>query len=214
MACRLYFVRHGQSIGNLNGNFLGITDLDLSPLGYKQAQCTANYLKSIHIDAIYSSDLLRAHNTGKALADIKGLIIHDDKGLREIEAGLWENRAFDELAVEFKESYGTVWMYDVGNAKADEGESVAHLSDRVYETVKKIAEENDGKTVAVFSHATPIRAFFNRINGNTLDEMKNLPWASNASVSEAVYENGTFKPIRYSFDEFMGDIKTVLPKNC
>ncbi len=214
MSCRLLFIRHGQSIGNMNGNFLGITDLDLSPLGYKQAECTANYLEGISIDAIYSSDLMRAHNTGKALADRKGLNIIDDVGLREIEAGLWENRKFDELAVEFKSTYGTVWMHDIGNSGADGGETVAHLCDRVYNTVLKIAEENDGKTVAIFSHATPIRAFFNRINGGTLDDMKNVPWASNASVSEAEFDNGMFTPVRYSFDAFMGDIKTVLPKNC
>ncbi len=214
MGCRLFFIRHGQSIGNLMGNFLGITDLDLSPLGYKQAERTAEYLNEYKIDTIYSSDLLRAHNTGEALANKKGLTIIDNEGLREIYAGLWENQPFDDLAVRFAKSYGDVWMHDVGNASADEGESVAHLSDRVFDTVKKIAEENDGKTVAVFSHATPIRAFFNRIYGNTLDDMKNVPWASNASVSEAIYVDGKFTAVRYGFDEFMSDIKTVLPKNC
>ncbi len=214
MGCRMFFIRHGQSMGNLLGNFLGITDLDLSPLGYKQAECTANFLKNQKIDAIYSSDLLRAHNTGKALADIKGIEIVDDIGLRELYAGLWENRAFDELAVEFAESYGNVWINDVGNAAADDGESVDHLSDRVYKTIEKIAKENDGKTVAVFTHATPIRAFFSRIQGYTLNEMKNVPWASNASVSEAFYDGEKFKFVNYSRDDFMGDIKTVLPKNC
>ncbi len=214
MSCRMLFIRHGQSLGNLVGNFLGWTDMDLSPLGYDQAAKTAEFLKSEKIDKIYSSDLLRAHNTGKALADIKGLEIIDDLGLREIDAGLWEDVAFDELVVKFPESYGDLWINDIGNSGADEGESVAALSNRVFETIERIAMENDGKTVAVFSHATPIRAFFNRINGGTLDDMKNTPWASNASVSEAVYDNGVFKQIRYGFDDFMGDIATVLPKNC
>ena len=210
----MLFVRHGQSIGNLNGIFLGITDLDLSALGYEQAAITANFLKNEKIDAIYSSDLLRAYNTGKALADILKIEIVSDIGLREIYAGLWENQSFDGLTVKFPDSYGNVWINDIGNAVADEGESVSHLSDRVFDTIEKIAKQNMGKTVAIFSHATPIRAFFNRIYGNSIENIKNIPWASNASVSEAVYENGYFKAIRYGFDVFMGDIKTALPKNC
>ena len=39
MACTLLFIRHGQSLGNMVRSFLGHTDLDLSPLGYEQAQC-------------------------------------------------------------------------------------------------------------------------------------------------------------------------------
>ena len=37
----MIFVRHGQSLGNLNGEFLGHTDLDLSERGYMQAEKTA-----------------------------------------------------------------------------------------------------------------------------------------------------------------------------
>ena len=61
----MYFIRHGQSLGNQLGVFLGHTDLDLSELGYRQAACTAQYLKDIKIDKVYSSDLLRAENTLK-----------------------------------------------------------------------------------------------------------------------------------------------------
>lgn len=43
--------------------------------------------------------------------------------------------------------------------------------------------------------------------------MKNLHWAANASVSEAVYENGSFSVVRYSFSDYLGDMKTVLPSS-
>ena len=54
MACRLIFVRHGQSLGNKVRSFLGHTNLDLSELGYAQAELTGKYLKERKIDAIYS----------------------------------------------------------------------------------------------------------------------------------------------------------------
>ena len=210
----MLFVRHGQSLGNLTGRFLGITDLDLSPLGAVQARRTADYLKDEKIDVIYASDLIRACHTAQPLSEIKGLPIIKDKRLEEINAGLWENRTFDDLEKEFPESYEGVWLHDIGNSKADGGESVAHLTGRIYDAVHDIAMKNDGKTVAIFSHATPIRAFFCRIYGYSLSEMVKLPWPTNASVSEAVFESGKFEPVRYSYDEFMGELSTALPKNC
>ena len=51
-ATKIIIVRHGQSLGNLNKQFLGHTDLDLSDLGYKQAICTANHLKNEKIDIV------------------------------------------------------------------------------------------------------------------------------------------------------------------
>ena len=47
---KIILVRHGQSIGNQTRVFLGHTDLDLSELGYKQANATAEYLKNEKID--------------------------------------------------------------------------------------------------------------------------------------------------------------------
>ena len=57
---KIILIRHGESLGNANRTMLGHTDLDLSPLGYTQAETTANHLKNEKIDAIYSSDLIRA----------------------------------------------------------------------------------------------------------------------------------------------------------
>lgn len=200
-------------MGNLTGDFLGWTDLPLSPLGFKQAQKTAEYLNTQNIDKIYSSDLLRAYGTSLALSEIKGIEVIKEQKLREIFVGLWENRKFSDLEKEFPKTYG-VWKNDIGLSYADEGESVADMQKRVIEVVLKIAKDNDGKTVAVFTHATVIRALFCYAEGKELSEMKNVPWASNASVSELLIDNGNFKTVRYSVDGFLGDMKTVLPKNC
>ena len=71
----VYFIRHGQSEGNLKHLFLGHTDLDLTDLGRKQAERVGDFFKDIHVDAIYSSDLLRAYHTACPVAKAKGLEI-------------------------------------------------------------------------------------------------------------------------------------------
>lgn len=212
MACRLIFVRHGQSLGNKVRSFLGHTDLDLSPLGYAQAELTGKYLKDRQIDVIYSSDLIRAYHTSLPLSRYINITPVKNERLREIYAGEWENQLFDVLLTKRYDTYG-IWKENIGFAVPDGGESVWDLRNRIIKIVTEIAEENDGKTVAIFTHATPIRTFFSFVRGLSREEIKEIPWASNASVSEAVYENGKFSEISYSIDDFLGEISSTLPKS-
>lgn len=212
MACNLIFVRHGQSLGNKVRSFLGHTNLDLSEIGYAQAEMTGKYLKDRKIDAIYCSDLIRAYHTALPLAKYKNIVPEKRENLREIFAGEWENQLFDDLLINRKDSFG-IWKENIGFAVPDGGESVWDLRNRIIKEVTSIAEENDGKTVAIFTHATPIRTFFSFVRGMTREQIKDISWASNASVSEAFYENGKFTEVAYSIDDFLGEIISTLPKN-
>lgn len=210
MSCRILFIRHGQSLGNLNNLFLGHTDIDLSLLGYKQAEVVSEFLLKEKVDIIYSSDLQRAYNTSLPLAKKLGIKPILNKNLREMFAGEWENKKFDSLIECFPQSF-KIWRDDIGKSRPENGESAAELYERIVTEVKTITEKNGGKTIAVFTHATPIRAFFTYINEKNVMNMNNIPWPSNASVSEAVYINGEFKTVRYSYDEFLGAINSSFP---
>ena len=212
MSCKIYLVRHGQSLGNLNATFLGHTDLDLSLLGYSQAEQTCKYLEGKGIDVIYSSDLLRAFNTAGPLCKALGLEAIKNSNLREIYAGDWEGKTFDFLTENFHETY-SVWRNDIGNAEIDNGETVRDLYKRITDEIVKIANENDGKTVAIFTHATPIRAMYCFCNGLDATHMNDIGWCPNASVSEVDFDNGLFSMATYGFDEFLGDMGTKLPAN-
>lgn len=210
MSCKLLFIRHGQSLGNLNEVYLGHTDLDLSPLGVRQAEAVGDYLLNKHIDKVYCSDLLRAYHTSLPFCKESGIKPIKCTELREIFAGDWENQKFEYLINRYSKTYN-IWRTDIGNAVPDNGEAVVHLFERIVSAVKSIALENDGKTIAIFTHATPIRAFFTYVNTGNVADMKFLDWASNASVSEVEFDSGKFKAIRYSFSDYLGDIATKLP---
>ena len=210
---KFLLIRHGHSMANLERVFAGHTDAQLSPIGEKQVKRTAEYIaENYKVDKIYASDLKRAYNTGKVLGDMCGIDVIPDERLREIYAGEWENLHFDYLLETFCEDYGT-WKNDIGNARCTGGESVQELSERISTELTKIAEENPDKTVAIATHATPIRCMQCLWQGMSFDEMKNIPWATNASVTEAVYENGKFRLVYLSYDEHLQDIATALPKN-
>ena len=209
----LILVRHGESEANRQDLFAGHFDADLQNRGMEQARKTAKFLsENFKIDKVYASDLKRAYNTGKAVADLFGLEVIPDENLREIFAGEWEGLAFDYLLETYVEDYGR-WKNDIGNARCTGGESVQELAKRILAEVEKIAKENDGKTVVIATHATPVRAMECAWRGMTFDEMKDIPWVTNASVTEADYENGKFTLNFAGKDDHLLDLATALPKN-
>lgn len=209
---KLILIRHGQSIGNLNRVYLGHTDWDLSELGYQQADLVCDFLKNEKIDAVYSSDLMRAYNTVLPIANQRGLSIIKNKNLREIFAGEWEGKHYEELVSEYEKPYH-IWKTDIGNAGCTGGETVIVLQKRIFDEIRKIAEENMGKTVCIGTHATPIRTLNAAVNNISKDEMYQIPWATNASVTVLEYNNCKFTMLKYGEDAFLGDAITVFGRN-
>ena len=209
---KIIFVRHGQSLANLEKRFAGHYNIDLSELGKKQAEKTAEYIKENYkIDRVYSSDLIRAYKTGKAIAEKFSLPVIVNKGMREINAGDWEGRYFDDL---FQNDKNFVhWREDVGTGFCTNGETVQELYKRTYDTVCKIAEKNDGKTIVIATHATPIRVLELRASGRGFEFMQNIPWVTNASVSEFEYHNGKLLTVKISQDKHLADLVSALPAN-
>jgi len=197
---RIYLIRHGQSIGNAKRMYLGHTDLDLTPLGYRQAEATAKKLSDVPFSAVYSSDLLRAFHTAEPHAKMRGLEVTPTEKLREIFIGKWENVPLDELMQ--NELFVKGWRGDFGNFTFPGGECVADAAERVYAEIKRIAEAHKGESVAVVFHAAAIRAFWCKMLGLPKDEWASkVDFSTNASYSIAEYENGEFFPVAYSCNE-------------
>ncbi|MBR2908260.1 MAG: histidine phosphatase family protein [Clostridia bacterium] len=210
---RFILVRHGQSQANAEERFAGHYDAPLTEHGHAQARATAQYVVGHYkIDAIYSSDLLRAYHTGKPAADLLGIEIIPDEGLREIFEGEWSGKKFLDLPIDHPEDF-YVWRTDIGHARCTGGESTAELLVRVRAALERIAGENDGRTVLITTHATPIRVMQTFAEKGSLEEMQNVPWVTNASVSELLYDNGEWRFTRVSYDEHLGELKVAPPRN-
>lgn len=79
-----YLVRHGQDDETRRG---GWSDLPLTGEGIRQAELLAENLSRVSIGKIYSSDLCRAIQTAKPLADKRHLSIIPLKAFREVNNG-------------------------------------------------------------------------------------------------------------------------------
>lgn len=208
----IYLIRHGESLGNIQRRFLGHSDWDLTELGHRQAACTAELFREIPVDAVLSSDLLRAYHTAAPIAAQKGLSIETDRGFREIFAGQWEGKLFSDLEVLFEPEY-TVWKTDIGRAHPDGGESVLQLHERVYGALLRAVRKHEGKTIVIATHATPIRVLLTGISGRPIEEAAATPWVSNASVTRLEYENGEFRIAYSDRHDHLGALSTRLPAN-
>ena len=156
-------IRHGESEANRGRVFAGHMDAALQDRGLEQAKRTAEYIvRTYCVDAVYASDLRRAYDTGKCVAELLGLPVIADRDLREIDAGEWEGVKFDELVKRFPEDYG-VWLHDIGHARCTGGESVAALAHGGGER-----RENGGRCDA--RDADPRDAVFGTGEGTGTDE--------------------------------------------
>jgi len=209
----IVLIRHGQSVANLNLLFAGHFDADLSELGRAQAELTSEEVtKRFKIDKIYSSDLLRAYNTAVPISEKTGIEIIPDKMLREIFAGEWEGRSFDEISEVYKEDF-FVWRNDIGNSRCTGGESTREVGERMLAAMRRVADENEGKTVVVATHAAAIRSLMAICSGKDFSVMKEIPFVTNASYSVLEVNGESFDFVEVSRAEHLKDMSTKLPPN-
>ena len=208
---RLYFIRHGQSVANVTHRFAGHSDFPLTELGEKQARCTAEAVKDIPFTAVYASDLSRASATGAPVAEQRGLALRLRQDLREIYAGDWEGRTFEELD---ENDDFRLWKRQIGVSRCTNGESVRQLQERVRAAVESIVAAHPGQTVCIATHATPIRVMECCWTGTPLERIHTIPWVSNASITVAEYdENMVGRLILRDAHDHLGALSSELPSN-
>lgn len=95
---KLYLIRHGESLGNLQGKIQGTMDFPLSDLGKQQVDLISSYCQNINLDFLYSSDLERAYATAKTIGDSTGLDVQAWEQIREVHLDHFKD--FQEMKLE------------------------------------------------------------------------------------------------------------------
>lgn len=208
---KLIFIRHGQSVANKERIFAGWYDAPLTDLGIEQAKLTGAYIaKNYKVDVVYSSDLARAEQTANEFCKITGHKMILSEKLREIHAGEWEGNSYEVLPIKYKKEF-YVWQHDIGHAVCTGGESIKDLYKRANDFVNEIIKDNEGKTIAIFSHATVIRVVTTKVLGYNYEGTTKVEWTPNASVSIFEEKEGVITPIILGDNSFHGEKATYLP---
>lgn len=162
MSCRVFLIRHGETMWNSQMKFQGHVDIPLSERGIEQAGALAGRLAGQKISAVYSSDLGRAFETARRIADPHGLGVISRPALREMHFGDWEGLTFKEI----RERYGDLikqWWANPLGMNVPGGEGLSGIASRVVPALREIVEKHMDEQVAVVCHGGPIRCLVSTV---------------------------------------------------
>lgn len=135
---KLFLIRHGQTVTNLEKRWTGQLDVALTEQGRREAEQIRPILAQIPFDRVYSSDLSRAVIT-QQLA-LPGYTAEQTKLLREFDVGSLAGSAFSDIPAEQRKPYN---YYG--------GESTADVCNRIRHFLKEL-EGKPWENVAAFAH--------------------------------------------------------------
>jgi probable phosphoglycerate mutase len=138
----------------------GAADPELSPAGQAQAEHLAGYLATERLDAVYSSPLRRAVETGTPVAVRHGLdpVIVDD-------VAEWDRMASEYVPVEeLKAADDPRWRALVAGVWTSD-ESPAQFRARVLGAIERLVDSHAGGRIAVVCHGGVINTYLAAVLG-------------------------------------------------
>jgi len=156
-------VRHGRTVWNAAKRFQGRSDIELSEEGRAQAQALAGALRGESFDRVFASDLVRARETARIIAEQHGLNVEIDERLREFDFGAWEGLTWDEI-VERWPYLREVRFTDAKAYEPEGGESFASVCARVQDFLDDVVALG-AQRVLVVTHAGVLHAVCNVLAG-------------------------------------------------
>ncbi len=171
---RILAVRHGETAWNVGGRIQGHLDIALNDHGRAQARRLARALAGRDaIDLIVSSDLSRAFDTARCVADATGAPLVAHAALRERCFGDFQGRTFDEIAAAWPEDSQRWRQRDPAwSPPGAGGESLLQFRERVTQAVSALAAENIGKHIAIFAHGGVLDVLYRAATGLGLQDAR------------------------------------------
>lgn len=159
---KLILIRHGKSDWNLKGLWTGWTDVDLAPEGREEARKTAERMRDITIDVVFTSTLKRAQETWDEVRQTLGLSDIPTTAAAELNErnygdltgkNKWEVK--EKIGEEEFQRIRRSWDYPVPN-----GESLKDVYDRVipYYEAHILPLLKEDKNVLIAAHGNSLRA--------------------------------------------------------
>ena len=206
---KIFLIRHAEAEGNLYRRIQGQYDSLVTPKGWKQIKALEKRFENVHIDKVFSSDLIRTQMTASAIFIPKNLPLFSRPGFKEVAMGVWEDMTWGDAEANWGDQVRR-FTFDQGTWSVPGCEALADLQKRAYEAVKTAAEENDGKTIAIVSHGTIIRAFIAYLQGIPSEKISTVLHCDNTAVSLLNYEGGKFSIEYYgNVDHLPIELQTV-----
>lgn len=149
---KLALIRHGKTLGNTQGRYIGTTDEPLCPEGISALQGRAEEYPAAEL--VFSSPMKRCIQTAKILyPDLEPYVL---TGFRECDFGEFENKNYEELSG--NPAY-QAWIDSGGTLAFPKGESREQVAERTVGAFRQmfaVCKERRAGCVALVVHGGTI----------------------------------------------------------
>ena len=187
---QVIIVRHGETEWNIANIRQGHLDSPLTEDGVAQAKALAQRLMRERFSALYSSDLGRAMQTARIIADVTGHEIVSDPRLRERHLGIFQGLSSDEIKEKHPEEYklhrslGPDYVIPSGeSARQQVARNLAYLNE--------IAAKHLGETIVVITHGGVLSGLFRHTFSIPFEAPRRFEF-TNAGLNVFAYEQGSW----------------------
>lgn len=167
MTTRICFIRHGETEWNVNKRIQGQTDVPLNDTGLRQALAMAFSAAHHEFHAIYSSDLIRARDTARKLAERRGLEVRLLPELRERHYGIFQGITAAEGAQRYPAAHALYLARDT-QYNFETGESMLAFAARVESAISEMTRHHAHQTIAAVTHAGVLDILYRKCTGRPL----------------------------------------------
>ena len=166
-----YFMRHGQINSNLNHVYSGRSDEALNETGLQQAHQAAEKVKTVDIDRIICSPLVRTSQTANIIASENDLEYEIDDSFIEMAFGPWEGKSETWISGHYPIEWA-LWNRAPHQLQLPRRETLLELQNRVVRRLHKLAATGEEENILVVSHVSIIRVVLLQAQERPLSDYK------------------------------------------
>jgi broad specificity phosphatase PhoE len=192
-----FFVRHGESAGNVAGKMQGVQDEPLTALGREQADATGAWFaaEQIAVDRLFASPLSRAMETGERIAAAARYPQPEPlPAAQELNTGIFTGLSFPQIQERFPHEYSQ-FMVDSWEA-VPEAETVRELLTRALQVWEAMvtAANAGAERVMTITHGGMVQWILKASFGAHPDAP--VPWMPLILASNCAIFEFTARPVR------------------
>jgi len=204
----VYFVRHGSTEGNEKGAYQHMHTL-LSELGRRQAEFVAHRFERIPVDIVIASDMERAAETGRIIAERNRFPIVFDPLFQEIlrPTTLRGKGRDTPEALEMMRFLAENWTN--ARVKHSDEENFFDLKTRALKALEHLVERLE-RTLLVITHGTFMCMLIGcmmageELSPQLFDRIHHFLVLKNTALSVCEYENGKWRLVIWNDHAHLG----------
>ena len=174
---------------NKNKRIQGWTDIPMNKTGIREAEHLAEKVRTIPVDAIYSSPLQRAYQTAEIISRYHKKSIISVDALKEAGFGVFEGLKWEELM-----SHPLITGRHEGNDRfhdrTGEGESIHDVYLRTSSAIDDLVHKHQNESILIVSHGLAIKTIAYHAGIVSRDQIEQIE-IKNAQLYHLDYNHGT-----------------------